>query len=636
MPPSLKFSNSVLFHTFMLPYIFVLYNYSKFVQDFQYLKKLLTKTLCDEEFLSYNTFMKNFRKIILIASVISLACAQTYAASFKPVIPQATMQIAKEAEIRTAHLKPSSEVVRVGIATTGFKTYDYKEISIYGTDEIQIYNGHSLIAKFPANYHIKVSYNDGQYRIFDTDGSIIEEISGTPTFTCNDGLLGVTGLKRAGKNALYHGALQLTPKNSTLFNLVNLIEVEDYLKGVVPNEMPVRFGLEALKAQSVAARNYVLSPRTKASPNYDVVDSVASQVYYGANTETTLSDEAVLETTGIVALYGWDLILAQYSSTAGGYTESYAYAFSDPKTKAFPSEGKPYLIAKPDILSQPPLNTEEAAAEFYKSKPDSYDVRSPYFRWTREWSAEEFRKALESTLIAQSATGFVKPAFVKGEKLGEIQSIDVKKRGESGKIVELDITTANGTYKIFKELVIRRLITKDGKALPSANVVFETGYDDNGKLVSVKAYGGGFGHGVGMSQFGAGFMGSELKLPYEKILQHYYTGITLGTKPVILSADESQQETTQHFYTNDKKTEIVVDNKFQVSKLLADINGKKYEFELCKGFLGSNRVCRIDISKHLKKGLNTVTFRYPSEEGSKKALRLFVEIVKSEGTADIW
>ena len=105
---------------------------------------------------------------------------------------------------------------------------------------------------------------------------------------------------------------------------------------------------------------------------------------------------------------------------------------------------------------------------------------------------------------------------------------------------------------------------------------------------------------------------------------------------MILSADESQQETTQHFYTNDKKTEIVVDNKFQVSKLLADINGKKYEFELCKGFLGSNRVCRIDISKHLKKGLNTVTFRYPSEEGSKKALRLFVEIVKSEGTADIW
>lgn len=97
--------------------------------------------------------------------------------------------------------------------------------------------------------------------------------------------------------------------------------------------MPVSFGLEALKAQSVAARNYVLSPRVKANSNYDVVDSVASQVYFGANTERDLSNKAVDETAGIVATYDWDLILAQYSSTAGGYTESYSNAFSDPYTK---------------------------------------------------------------------------------------------------------------------------------------------------------------------------------------------------------------------------------------------------------------------------------------------------------------
>ena len=85
--------------------------------------------------------------------------------------------------------------------------------------------------------------------------------------------------------------------------------------------------MRLLKAQTVAARNYVLSPRVKSSPNYDVVDSVASQVYFGANTERELSNQAVAETEGIVALYGWDLILAQYSSTAGGYTESYSNAF---------------------------------------------------------------------------------------------------------------------------------------------------------------------------------------------------------------------------------------------------------------------------------------------------------------------
>lgn len=579
--------------------------------------------------------MKNFKKslcCIILTSIALPACS----ASFQPYIPAATMQIAKEAEIRAAKLQPCSEVVRVGISTTGFTSYDYSEINLYGTDEIQIFNDNLLIAKFPANNNIKVSYNSGMFTVYDSDGSILDEVGGPVTFTSENGLLGVKDLKRAGKTALYHGAFQLVSKNNAKFNLVNLIEVEDYLKGVVPNEMPVRFGKEALKAQSVAARNYVLSPRTKSSVNYDVVDSVASQVYYGANTETELSDEAVIETTGIVALYGWDLILAQYSSTAGGYTESYAFAFSDPNTKEFPSQGKPYLLAKPDILSQKPLNSEEAALEFYKSKPDSYDMRSPYFRWTREWDAEEFRAALENTLAAQSATGFVKPAFTKGQKLGEIQALDVKKRGESGKIVELDIVTESGTYKIFKELVIRRLITKDGKALPSANVVFESGYDDNGKLVSIKAYGGGFGHGVGMSQFGAGFMGSELKIPFEKILQHYYTGITLGTKPVIISADDKQRAVTQHFYTSEKKAELIVDNKFQVTKMIADINGKEYTFELCKGFLPSNRICRIDISKYLKKGINTVTFYFPIEEGNKKALRLFIELVKSDGSYDIW
>ena len=184
--------------------------------------------------------------------------------------------------------------------------------------------------------------------------------------------------------------------------------------------------------------------------------------------------------------------------------------------------------------------------------------------------------------------------------------------------------------------MIRRLFTKDGKALPSANVVFEPQFDDEGQLLSIKAYGGGYGHGVGMSQFGAGFMGSELKLPYEKILQHYYTGITLGTKPVILSADESQKTITQTFYLPEKHAEIVVDNKFLVGKLIADINGKEYTFELCKGLLPANRICRIDISKYLKKGINTITFSYPLEEGNKKALRLFIELVKRDDAAYDW
>ena len=414
-----------------------------------------------------------------------------------------------------------------------------------------------------------------------------------------------------------------------------MIEVEDYLKGVVPNEMPVHFGLEALKAQSVAARNYVLSPRTKSSPNYDVVDSVASQVYFGANTEKPLANQAVEETEGVVAIYDWNLILAQYSSTAGGYTESYSHAFSDPLTKEFPSKEKPYLKAVPDIISQSPLNTEEAASAYYKSTPDAYDIRSPYFRWTKEWNAKELHDVLQNTLIAQSATGFVHPAFKKGDKLDDLVELKVLRRGDSGKIVEMEVITRTQKYKIFKELVVRRLLTKDGKALPSANVVFDNILDDNGNLVSIKAYGGGFGHGVGMSQYGAGFMGSELKRPYEKILQHYYTGITLATKPVIISGNNTQSNVTQNFYTKDKYAHVIIDNKFQASKIIINVNGKENCYELPTNLIGS-RVADIDISNLIKKGRNTVTFVYPPDEGSNKAIRLYVELVKKNDNGYVW
>lgn len=578
-------------------------------------------------------------KKLSIVLVLNLLLLSPSVQAFSPNIPVKTLEVAREAELRQAISRPASEVVKVGIGTNGFKTWVYKNVDIFGTSRILICDGDMVVADFPANTSLNFKLeSDGSITVSEQDGTIAAKIQNTVRILCPDGLLGVKGLTRAGKQALYHGVFEIVRTNNGYFNLVNMIEVEDYLKGVVPNEMPVHFGLEALKAQSVAARNYVLSPRVKASPNYDVVDSVASQVYFGANTEKPLSTQAVRETEGIVALYDWNLILAQYSSTAGGYTESFGNAFSDPTTKEFPSKDKPYLKAKPDILSQTPLNTEEAAAAYYKSRPDAYDIRSSYFRWTREWTAEELRKALEGTLAAQSATGFVKPVFNKGDKLDDIMELKVLRRGDSGKIIEMEVVTKTRTYKVFKELVVRRLITKEGKALPSANVVFENEKDECGNLISVKAYGGGFGHGVGMSQYGAGFMATELKLPFTKILKHYYSGISLTTKPVIISTDASQISVTQSFYAPQKNAGIVVDNKFGVNTLTAVINGKEEQFELPKELLGHKRFVRIDISKYIKQGKNTVTFSSPEFTGSafKKALRLYVELVEKDDKSDIW
>lgn len=560
--------------------------------------------------------------------------------AFPANVPAATLQIAQEAEMRNIAKTPASEVIRVGIGSNGFATWVYKNISIFGTAEILICDGDMVVANFPANTNLNFKLNDdGTITVTEEDGTVITQISNTVRVLCPNGLLGVKDLKRAGTQALYHGAFELAKTNNGYFNLVNLIEVEDYLKGVVPNEMPVHFGLEALKAQSVSARNYVLSPRSKSSPNYDVVDSVASQVYFGANTEKPLATKAVEETEGIVALYDWELILAQYSSTAGGYTESYSNAFSDPSSKEFPSKEKPYLKAKPDILSQTPLNTEEAAAAYYKSRPDAYDIRSSYFRWTREWTADELKKALQSTLAAQSATGFVKPAFKKGGTLDNLVELKVIRRGDSGKIIEMEVVTKSQTYKVYKELVVRRLITKDGKALPSANVVFENEKDENGNLVGVKAFGGGFGHGVGMSQYGAGFMATELKLPFDKILKHYYTGISLTTKPVIISTDVSQISVTQHFYAPKKHAKLVIDNKFGVDMLMAEINGKEHIFELPKELIGHKRFAEFDISKFIKEGKNTIKFTSPEfteNSYAQKALRLYVELVGKDDRSDIW
>ena len=563
------------------------------------------------------------KSCLILSSAALLLSGAFYSVQSAPQIPENTLQAAYSAGYQEIRKAPESEIVRVGIGDNSFSRYFYDKTTIYGTSEIKIYENGIFIASIPANQNLNIRTESGMITLYKDDGTVLEESTGPYTIICNDGLLGVRGLIRAGCNALYRGAIEIVKYNQNTFHIVNVIEVEDYLKGVVPNEMPVRFGLEALKAQSVAARNYVLSPRTKAYKAFDVVDSVASQVYYGANSEKQLGNKAVQETEGIVALYDWDLILAQYSSTAGGYTESFAYAFSDPASRSFPSEDKPYLRAKPDILSQTPLNTEEAAAAYYKSKPDSFDVRSPYFRWTKNWTKDDLQKTLERTLAEQSTTGFVHPQYYKGEKLSDLVELKVLRRGDSGKIIEMEVVTKDKNYKIWKELVIRRLLVNQGKALPSANVVFEHVYDENGNLQTITAYGGGYGHGVGMSQYGAGFMGSEMYQSYDKILKHYYTGITLGTKPFILSPEN--KNVTQNFYLNKKKAALIVDNKYQLSELPVVINGKEKVLSLDKSVLPSKRVNRIDISRFVKFGHNSITFYYPETEGDNKALRIFAE-----------
>ena len=565
---------------------------------------------------------KNMKKagLILFLSVLLLGIMIPVFGAYYANIPQTTLQIARNA--MNSSYNANSKLVRVGIGNQNFSSYVRESASIYGTGEFEIYNKNTYMTTLDSNNQVNISMVGKIFVLTDIDGNVINKVSGPIIFKTDFGFLGIKDLKRGGKDAVYRGQLELICAGEGKFYVVNSLDVEDYLKGVVPNEMPVHFGLEALKAQAVAARNYVLSPRVKANPNYDVVDSVASQVYYGANTEKDLSNQAVDETMGIVATYNWDLILALYSSTAGGYTESYENAFSDPKTKVFPADSKPYLKAVPDNDNFTPLNTEEEAEKFYTTKPKSFDVNSSYYRWEREWTQEELQSEIQNNIVAQSAAGFVHPVVQKGETIGKILRLEVLERGLSGKIMRLQIETDNGNYTVEKELVIRRLFTNKGKALPSANVVFKQKFDDEGNLKSVKAYGGGYGHGVGMSQFGAGYMATSLHLPYEKILQHYYSGISLTTEPFIISSNSAQNKVTQTFSAKNGEGKLIVDNKYKVRYIDACINNVDEKIELDT----SQRINTIDISKYLQKGINTITFYYPLSSGSNKGLRMYVEL----------
>lgn len=540
----------------------------------------------------------------------------------------------------TAHFSPltaqaqeftnNPEFVRIAISNNGFKSLVYNQISIIATAPFTVYDKASKkpLLNCQSTDVVKVTFNPDGFDLSVNNRNAASNFNGTLVFDSPSGLLGVENLTRNAKQAMYHGVFELTPKDNASFYLINVLDIQDYLKGVVPNEMPVRFGLEALKAQAVAARNYVLMPRTRTA-QFDVDDSVASQVYFGAATESSLSNQAVNETEGLVALYDWDVIQAQYCSTAGGYTEDYENAFSDPKTKEFPSKPKPYLKGKPDILSVAPLNREEEAKIFYMSFPDSYDMKSPYYRWQKEFTPKELQATLQKTLVVQSKTGFVRPAFKEGDKLGEIKELKVNKRGVSGKIMELEIITDKQSYHVYKELVIRRLLQKDGVSLPSANVVFEHLYDANHKLNKIVAYGGGFGHGVGMSQFGAGFMSTSLHKSFDKILKRYYSGITISTVPIILSDSEDQKAVTQQFFAPDNKANVVIDNKYQIKEFNANINGREVSFEMATSLVPFNRICKIDISSYVRRGANKITFYFP--DGHKnKGIRLYIELVEKD------
>ena len=204
----------------------------------------------------------------------------------------------------------------------------------------------------------------------------------------------------------------------------------------------------------------------------------------------------------------------------------------------------------------------------------------------------------------------------------KLKEIKILKRGNSGKVIFLEIITENGSYVVGKELVLRRLFKNKGKALPSANFVTDLEIKENSEPV-IKFYGGGFGHGVGMSQFGAGKMGMS-GMSFTDILQHYYTNISIGTVPVTLETIAEKNSSSTSFFVPSNYAKIYIDENRGVSDFSVTVNGLEINLETGRFF---KKKTEFDISRFVHEGINTVEIILPQEHfGQSNSLTYHLEV----------
>lgn len=472
----------------------------------------------------------------------------------------------------------------------------------------------------------------------------------------NGSLIEVSSLTRAQGKPKYRGQLEITAaEDGSKLRLVNELNMEQYLYQVVPSEMPASFGLEALKAQAVAARTYALADYMSnrfAHYGFHVDDSTSSQVYNNT-AEHALIKQAVDATAGQIMVSGGMLVDARYYSTSGGYGASKHEVWADTGTNLFPGTAIPYLTAKSYTFS--PTNSEEmleidtsdedAIKAFYKDLSlTGYDSDSLYFRWKVSLTADELANTINKNiklryaadplfiLTEQGKNKFVsKP--IPEEGIGELLGMSVAKRGAGGNITELIIEGTTGTYKIIKEYNIRFTIrptkadtgsetdilayrAKGGSSdydaastLKNPSILYSAFFtldietidtaQGNGKgkgkgnkdeIVNVTFYGGGNGHAVGMSQYGAQMLGKS-GWAYADILNAYYSNMNIVSQnsPVITSLEA----------TASSSLKVGTTEKVKLYGIFS--NGDKEEVTAGVGYQSSNSaIIEVDDNGNLK------------------------------------
>ena len=343
-------------------------------------------------------------------------------------------------------------------------------------------------------------------------------LSGSPV-TLYDVPVGVGFHWGKEENRTYPETVAFQLDNDGALAVINILPIEEYLKGVVPSEMPHGFPSEALKAQAVAARGEMLSKLgiVHRSDPFDICADVHCQAYSGLSKRAPSTDQAVRETRGLVLWKDEHICDAVYSSVCGGHGEdadivwggepqSYLKGNVDgpPRLKRYGDLSKEAHV-KRWIDDSPPAycNTTRGAAS------PALDYTKKYFRWEVRYTQDELRE------IVRQKTG---------RDVGPILDIVPLARGRSGRIAKLDIQGRDGDIRVERELEIRRTLSPN--TLWSACFYVEKRGHRSQAPAEFILHGAGWGHGVGMCQTGAAMMGLQ-GFRFDDILKHYYKGVRI-------------------------------------------------------------------------------------------------------------
>ncbi|MFE4106617.1 SpoIID/LytB domain-containing protein [Almyronema epifaneia] len=323
--------------------------------------------------------------------------------------------------------------------------------------------------------------------------------------------------------SLYGGDLMLQPNAYGTYTLVNEVPIETYLRGVVPYEIGLGAPPSTIEAQAILARTYALrNLRRFAIDDYQLCADTQCQVYFGISGAAEASDRAIAATQGLVLTYENELIDALYSSTTGGVTAK----FSD----VWNGADRPYLQSVIDSvqpvwnLSQKPLSAEANIRAFLALDQGFNEDDWDLFRWQAESDLTEIAQDLKTYLQRQQH-----PLA----NLTQVSQLQVTERSTGGRIQKLAIQTDVGVVELAKDEIIRALAAPRSLlfyidpvyAAPAENAASTPAP----VLKGYKFVGGGWGHGVGMSQTGAYRLG-ELGWSAARIVQFYYPNTEL--KPI--------------------------------------------------------------------------------------------------------